>query len=160
MKHMKRLGGWALLVLAALALVGCGSAFHNGTEMVIKSITVTGLPANPFAPGQQLAFSYQDGGGNWTHGTTSLMKDPEYMSTVSANGTWSHTFPTPLLITTGQLTFLLIDPTENWGEFQVDNRVVTGTSYNNVVMPNNWQTSGVNIVGQVYNGTYVKWSYQ
>jgi hypothetical protein len=84
------------------------------------------------------------------------------VSTVDAKGTWTHAFSTPLVVTSANLEFLLIDPTELWGVFQVDNRIVTGTSYNNVLLPNTWggASTPVKIVGTVNNGTYVSWSIQ
>lgn len=160
---MKRLIlGAAACLLLLLSTTGCTNVLHNGTQMVVQSVTVTGLPSNPFAPGTQLAFSYNINNTNvWVHDTVANLTNSQWMSTVAANGSWTHTFTTPLVITSSQLTFLLIDPTQNWSVYQVDNRIISGTSYNNVVLNNTWggSSSPVSIVGTV-KGNDVTWTIQ
>ena len=155
MKNTMKLG--TLVLMIALTMTGCTSAFHNGTQMTVSSIQVTGLPSGVYAAGQRMAFSFNDGNGNWIHGTPALLSDPKWSALVAADGSWTLNFSPNLVVTSGQLQFLLIDPTTNWNTLKVDKKV-SGKSGGDVYLDNTWG-SGVVITGVVV-GDDVTWSIQ
>ncbi|HUX42150.1 MAG TPA: hypothetical protein VMV83_13370 [Rectinemataceae bacterium] len=163
MKYTKRLGRiagmLALAFLAALALGGCGNILHNGTEMDLAKLTVTGLPANPFAEGQTMIFSYDTGNG-WIHDSGTLFADPTYAAKVT-NGSLTYTFNPPLVIKTPVLQFLFIDPGKNWQTLQLDNSWGAAAAFNNVNFTNIWKGASdpVTITGTV-SGASLTWTLQ
>jgi hypothetical protein len=62
-----------------------------------------------------------------------------------------------LVVTSGQLQFLLIDPTMNWNTLKVDKKV-SGKSGGDVYLDNTWATD-VTIAGTV-SGDDVNWVIQ
>jgi hypothetical protein len=158
MKNSMRLGVFVLLV--GLVLGGCTSAFHNGTQMTVAKVMVTGLPAGVYPAGQQLVFSFNDGNGNWIHDIDTVgtkIVAPDYTAAVAADGSWTLTLSTPLVVATGQIQFLLIDPTKNWNALKVDKKV-SGKSGGDVYLDNTWGKN-VSIVGKV-SGDDVTWDIE
>jgi len=49
MKYTMKTVAWLLAASAILTLGGCGHVLHNGTEMDIAEVKLTGLPADPYA---------------------------------------------------------------------------------------------------------------
>lgn len=149
----------AMAFSAALALGGCGNILHNGTEMDLAKITITGLPANPFAEGQTMVFSYDTGNG-WIHDSGTLFASPTYSANVT-NGSLTYSFNPPLVIQTPVLQFLLIDPGKNWQTLQLDNAWGAAAAFNNVQFTNIWKGSGdpVTVLGAV-SGTSLTWTLQ
>lgn len=157
MKNLMKLG---VLVLLGLLAAGCTNAFHNGTQMTVGSVKVTGLPANPYAPGQQMVFSYNMGS-YWVHDKPALLSDTKYIASVAADGSLTYTFNPPLVITTPTLTFLLINAgaTQLWGTFQVDKKH-SGKKGGDASLENLWSgATSQTILGKV-SGDDVTWSYQ
>ena len=124
MKKTMKLG--ALVVWLGLVLAGCTSAFHNGTQLTVATVKVTGLPAGVYAAGQLMVFSFNDGNGNWIHDIDAVggkIVSPKFTAAVAADGSWTLNFSPFITVTSGQLQFLLIDPTKNWNTLKVDKKV-------------------------------------
>lgn len=156
---MKNLGKAAVLVLA-LILTGCGHAFHNGSEMAISKIEITGLPST--YTGVDLVFSFEGGGGNgkWVHDNPTLFASDTYKATVAADGTWTKTL-SPVLIHTGAtLRFLLVDEGPNWDIYQLD-KGHSGRKAGDVILDNTWTGAGSpkTLVGRV-KGIDVDWAFE
>ncbi len=147
-----------LVLFVSLLLAGCTSAFHNGTEMAIGSVKVTGLPANPYA-NQVMVFSYNLGS-QWIHDNATLFADTKYRATTTADGSLTFTFTPPLEITTPTLTFLLINPDKGWDTFQVDKKH-SGKKGGDASLDNQWTgaSNPLTIVGQV-SGDDVAWTFE
>jgi hypothetical protein len=158
MKHTNTFGGLALAILAALAFAGCGSALHNGTEMDVTSVMVTGLPANPYAVGQVMVFSYNKGT-SWVHDDATEFASARFRAAVSATGTLTYSFSPPLQITTPTLVFLLIDPNKGWNTFQLDKKH-SGGKGGDATLDSTWggAINPVTITGTV-SGDSVTWAY-
>lgn len=155
MKTTVKLG--ALFLVLSLVLSGCTHALHNGTQMTITKVRVTGLPTGVYAAGQRMAFSFNDGNGNWIHSIPSQLSDPKWSALVDASGNWELDFSPALVFTAGQLQFLLIDPTQNWNTLKIDKKV-SGKSGGDVILDNPW-IPNVSVIG-VVNGDDVTWSIQ
>ena len=56
---------------------------------------------------------------------------------VDANGDWTMTFSPPLVVTTAQLTFLLVDSGKNWDTYKVDKKH-SGKSGGDVIIDNSY----------------------
>ncbi len=151
---MKNILRGGILILLVAALSGCGSAFHNGTEMRLSSISVKGLPANIYS-GKEMVFSYNTGGG-WIHDKPALFTSGDYGAVVDSNGDWIVTFSPPLVVTTSTVTFLLIDTGKNWDTYKVDKKH-SGKSGGDVILDNPWAPA--TIVG-VVNGDNVEWTVE
>jgi hypothetical protein len=156
MKTTMKLG--TLVLLIGLVLSGCTSAFHNGQQMQVGAIKLTGLPSGVYAAGQKMAFSYNDGNGNWIHGTPALLSDPRWSADVAADGSWTLNFSPALVITTAQLQFLLIDPTMNWNTLKIDKKV-SGKSGGDVYLDNKWDSRTWTLTGKV-SGDDVTWDFE
>ncbi len=154
MKNTLIKGAFALLM--ALALTGCGSAFHNGTEMTISSVKITGLPANPYAPGQNMVFSYNMGS-KWVHDDATLFDGGTYTASVAADGSLTYNFSPALVITTPTLTFLMIDPAKGWNTYQIDKKH-SGKKGGDGSVENLW-SAGLTLTGKV-SGDDVTWTLE
>jgi len=148
-----------LAALAGVLLTGCTHAFHNGTEMALGTVTVTGLPTNPYAPGQVLVFSYNTGS-SWIHDDAALFADSKYRATVASDGSVTFTFSPALTITTATLTFLLIDPSKGWDVYQIDKKH-SGKKGGDASVDNLWTGASTpqTLVGTV-SGDDVTWAFQ
>lgn len=151
---MKNIVRGGLLALLLGALMGCGNAFHNGTQMNLSSVSVTGLPASIYS-GTEMVFSYDTGGG-WIHDKPALFTSGEYSAVVDANGDWTVTFSPPLVVTTAQLTFLLVDAGKNWDTYKVDKKH-SGKSGGDVIIDNPWTSASIK---GVVNGDTVDWTVE
>lgn len=148
----------ALLLVAVLA--GCGSALHNGTEMAVERVTLTGLPSAVYAEGQVMVFSYNMGDSGWIHDDATLFAMPKYRGTVAADGSLVINFGTPIQIVTPVLEFLLIDPAKTWATLKIDLKH-SGKNGGNVTLDNTWAgaASPERILG-VVSGDDVDWDYE
>lgn len=151
---MKSILRGGFLILLAVALSGCGNAFHNGTEMTLSGISVTGLPSSIYG-GTEMILSYDTGGG-WIHDKPALFDSGTYSGTVDANGDWSVTFSPPLTITTSTVTFLLIDAGKNWGTYKIDKKH-SGKSGGDVILDNPWAPASIT---GVVDGENVNWTIE
>ncbi len=148
----------ALFALVIFALSSCDNALHNGTEMIISQVVLTGLPENPYAEGQEMIFSYNDGT-KWVHDDIANADDI-FISTVDADGTLTFTFPDNLLITTPVLQFILIDPDTQWDSFQIDTKH-SGGKGGDVELDNKWSgSSNPQVIEGTVDGDDVTWIYQ
>lgn len=155
MKYMIR-GGFLILLLAALS--GCGSAFHNGTEMAVSSVTITGLPTGIYA-GREMVFSYNTGGG-WIHDKPAEFTSGKFAGTVTATGDWTLTFNPPLQVVTATVDFLLIDSGKNWDTYKIDKKH-SGKSGGDVVLDNTWAGAANPAAFKgVVNGDNVEWTVE
>jgi hypothetical protein len=158
MKHRASIN--IALLVGAFLLASCGNALHNGTEMGISTVTLTGLPA--IYEGKVMVFSYDDGS-QWVHDDTDpggRWEDPYYHATV-AGGNLTFTFAPPLEITTPVLKFLLIDyPGKNWDSIKIDKKH-SGMSGGDVELDSTWGGIGSpeDILGVVI-GDDVEWQFQ
>jgi hypothetical protein len=144
---------------AVLLFTSCGNFLHNGTEMAITEVSITGLPA--VYDGKTMVFSYNDGS-QWIHDDTDpggRWEDPYYQATV-AGGVLTFNFTPPLEITTPDLTYLIIDTGKNWDNLKIDKKH-SGKSGGDVVLESTWGGIGSpeTIVGSV-SGDDVNWDYQ
>ncbi len=159
---MKHTTVFAVLILAlAAVLSGCGSVLHNGTEMAIEQVKVTGLPASPYATGTILVFSYKQANGVWIHDDPVAKTDVRYRASVAADGSVTFSFGgTPLTIVTPTLTFLIIDTLPNWATFKIDLKH-SGKSGGDVSLDNTWAgaASPERVLG-VVSGDAVDWDYE
>lgn len=144
--------------IVSLLLFSCGNTLHNGTEMTISQVTLTGLPTSVYAEGQEMVFSYNDGV-TWVH-DDDRFEDATYISTVDANGDITYSFDPVLEITTPELVFLLIDPDKNWDQLQIDSSH-SGKKWGDVSLDNQW-TGTLNplVIEGVVNGDSIDWGYQ
>ena len=149
-------GGFFILLLATL--ISCGNTFHNGTEMTVSKISVTGLPASIYA-GRSMVFSYDTGGG-WIHDKPALFDSGTYSSVVTESGDWTVTFSPPLVVTTASISFLLIDSGKNWDTYKIDKKH-SGKGGGDVVIDNTWGglISPTSFNG-VVNGDNVVWTIE
>jgi hypothetical protein len=151
----------ATLLLAAVAVLsGCGSVLHNGTEMAVERITLTGLPSAVYAEGQEMVFSFKQTDGVWIHDDATAFALAKYRASVAADGSLVYNFGTPLQIVTPTLSFLLIDPSKTWATLKIDTKH-SGKSGGDVVLDNTWAgaASPVRILG-VVSGDAVDWDYE
>jgi hypothetical protein len=155
---MKYLVRWGWLILLITALIGCGHVFHNGTEMAVSSVEVSGLPVSLYKD-VTMVFSYDTGGG-WIHDIPTEFNSGNYSAKVDANGNWKVTFSSPLIVKTASLTFLLIDKDKNWNTYKVDKKH-SGKSGGDVMLDNTWAGAAnpVQIKG-VVNGDDVEWTLE
>jgi len=150
-----------LLALVAL-IAGCGNALHNGTEMDVSSVVVTGLPTATYPPGTAMVFSYcmNVSSDLWVHSTTTDFTNAKYTASVAANGSLTYTFSPPVIITDPILKFLLIDPGTNWSSMKIDKKV-GGKNGGDVILDNNWGgvANPVTVKG-VVSGDNVTWTIE
>lgn len=148
----------ALFALVIFTLSSCDNAMHNGTEMLVSKVVLTGLPTNPYSDGQEMIFSYNNGS-SWAHDDISNV-DPIFIREVDADGTLTYTFTEPLVITTPELVFLLIDPAKQWDTMQIDTKH-SGGKGGNAELANKWSGSlNPQIVEGTVEGDDVTWVYQ
>lgn len=158
MKNTLNLG--VLVLVVGLMVSGCSNVFHNGTQMSIATVKVTGLPTNPYTPGQVMIFSYNvNGTGNWVHDNKASkpFTDAYWQAPVAADGSWTLTFSPPLEVLSGQVQFLLIDPGKNWNNLKVDHKI-SGKSGGDVYLDSTWAPNST-ITGTV-SGDSVSWTIQ
>ncbi len=158
---MKHTTVYAVLLVAAIAVLsGCGSALHNGTEMAIERVTLTGLPSAVYAEGQEMVFSYNMGDDGWIHDDATLFAMPKYRASVAADGSLVFNFGTPIEIVTPTLKFLLIDPAKTWATLKIDLKH-SGKSGGDVELDNTWAGAAApeRILG-VVSGDDVAWDYE
>ncbi|MBN1242726.1 MAG: hypothetical protein JXA15_08470 [Spirochaetales bacterium] len=152
----------ALLLVAVAVLSGCGSVLHNGTEMAIERVTLTGLPSAVYAEGQEMVFSYNMGDAGWIHddANAALFAMPKYRASVAADGSLVFNFGSPIEIVTPTLTFLLIDPDKTWATLKIDLKH-SGKSGGDVVLDNTWAGAAApeRVLG-VVSGDDVAWDYE
>ena len=156
MKNTMKIG--VMLVLVGVLLAGCSNVFHNGTEMTVTQVKVTGVPANPYTSTVKMVFSYDTGSG-WIHDAANKAKfdSAMYQASRAADGILTYTFSPALVITTPTLKFLLIDTATGWGTFQLDKKH-SGKKGGDATLDNNW-SAGQKILG-VVSGDDVTWSYE
>ncbi len=133
----------ALFALVILTLSSCGNALHNGTEMVVSKVTLTGLPTDPYTEGLEMLFSYDLGNDVWLHGDEVLREETQYRGTVTADGSIIFTFSPALIILTPTLDFLI----REYPNFDDWSKKVSGKikdmQYANVIFDNTWAGSTV-----------------
>ncbi|QEN03979.1 hypothetical protein EW093_04440 [Thiospirochaeta perfilievii] len=150
----------ALLALVVFTLMGCDNALHNGTEMAISKVTVTGLPSDTYPEGKEMVFSYNRSStdDDWIH-DDDLFTDPYYSGTVNAEGTLTFNFSPALELTTPKLVFLIIDPDKTWAIKIASNHSLDGGS--NVELDNTWAGAlNPEEVEGVVDGDSVNWDYK
>ena len=148
----------ALFALVIFALSSCDNSMHNGTEMLISEVVLSGLPDDPYAVGQEMIFSYNDGT-KWVHDDLTDY-DAKFLSTVDADGTITFTFTENLMITTPVLQFILIDPDTQWDSFQIDTKH-SGGKGGDVELDNKWSgSSSPQIIEGTVDGESITWVYQ
>lgn len=150
-------GSFLLLLLGAL--ISCGNVLHNGTEMYLKSIEVTGLPTSIYN-GTKMVFSYDTGGG-WIHDKYSEFESGKYSATVDANGRWFLEFDgLGEKITTASVTFLIVDQGKNWDTTKIDKKH-SGKGGGDVILDNTWGGAGAPAKFKgVVNGDNVEWTVE
>lgn len=160
---MKNIIKITVLLLVTLSLfVSCGNDLHNGTQMNVTSVTVTGLPTNTYTDGAAYVFSFKMNDGNWVHDTASWSDAKYRANVVVQDGTGSLTFTfggSPIVITGPQLQFLIIDyPGKTWDSCKITDKI-EGKSGNDVKLDNTWTGAAnpVTVTG-VVSGVDVEWT--
>ncbi|MBN2616703.1 MAG: hypothetical protein JXR64_00175 [Spirochaetales bacterium] len=147
-----------ILIITLLGLSSCSNELHNGTEMVVSQVTVTGLPSSTYPEGQQMVLSHYDGT-VWGH-DGDRFTDSTFIGTVTAEGTLTYNFSPALEITTPEFSFLLIDPDKTWDSLKIDTKH-SGLSGGDIELENLW-TGSLNpvVVEGVVDGDSVTWGYK
>ncbi|HZK20623.1 MAG TPA: hypothetical protein VFC68_07860 [Treponemataceae bacterium] len=156
MKKIHKLCALALVCALFIGVSSCGNDLHNGTEMTISKVEITGLPTDVYA-NVDMMFSYIMPSGDWVHDTPGAQA--ANTATVNATGTYELNFSPALEFQQAQLQFLLIDTATDWDNKKIDTKH-SGKDGGDVTLANMWSGIEEKTVLGVVDGDNVNWSFK